>query len=393
MNPLLVALAFAWFAAPVHAQYKFTKIAEHQRGSNVEPWGFGGHAVNSSGAVAYIEHTPASSALRVYQDGATTTLAEATGDIRGLGGQVDINDDGTVVFHRRLDSGERGIFMAKGGSTIPLATTSTPSPWGENFTGFGESLSINSAGTVAFLGRSGDRSGIFTYDGAVSTITDESGPLHDFGSRLGLGMDALINDDGTVAFAAAFDDSPDTMGVFTSAGGAYSTIAEAPGAFLTVESLNDSGDLLYRVLSQGRQWPGGDEMVIADGETTRVVVDSILLRHFGPHASMNNAGEVVYDLKADLRQHLGVRILVGPDAETLIAGGDPLFGSTIRAQGQPSSEFFKLSSRSLNDRGQIAFRYELANRRVGIALATPVPEPIGVLLSLGAILLLPRKRR
>lgn len=374
MKPLLVALACACYAASAHAQYRFTKIAEMPRPRWDEFGGFGLPAVNSSGAVAYIELTAAGNAVRVYQNGTTTTIADVTEDFDYYFGAIDINDDGTVVFQGRLDSGDRGVFMANGGTTTPLVTTSTPSPMGENFTGFGDTLSINSAGTVAFLGRAGDRSGIFTYDGAVSMIVDDGGPLGDFGNRLGMGMDALINDDGLVAFTAAIDDRPLTWGVFTSSGGgAFTTIAEAPRTYFSVESLNDSGDLLYRILGLGQPSPNGDQMILADGETTRVVVDGIQRRFFGPHMSMNNSGEVAYDLKGDLREHLSVRILAGPHAETLIAGGDSLFGSTT--SGMIYSDYFALSSSSLNDSGQIAFRYELANGRVGIALATPVPEP------------------
>jgi hypothetical protein len=79
-------------------------------------------------------------------------------------------------------------------------------------------------------------------------------------------------------------------------------------------------------------------------------------------------------------------IFIGPNAEKVIASGDALFGSTVFALVM--SNDLSLTSHSLNDAGQIAFRYVLANGRSGIALATPIPEPsAAALLLIGALFL------
>ena len=62
----------------------------------------------------------------------------------------------------------------------------------------------------------------------------------------------------------------------------------------------------------------------------------------------------------------------------VIGDGDALFGSTVTG--------LSISPTSLNDIGQVAFYYELANGTTGIAIATPTPEPSStmlVVLSLG----------
>ena len=71
----------------------------------------------------------------------------------------------------------------------------------------------------------------------------------------------------------------------------------------------------------------------------------------------------------------------------VIGSGDALFGSTITA--------LQFSPTSLNDPGQVAFYYELANGTTGIAVANPVPEPGSASLLLGGLLaiLVPRRRR
>ena len=70
----------------------------------------------------------------------------------------------------------------------------------------------------------------------------------------------------------------------------------------------------------------------------------------------------------------GYGIYIGDGANTneVIGSGDLLFGSTITA--------LSISPTSLNDLGQVAFYYRLANGTTGIAIATPVPEPTPSLL-------------
>ena len=51
------------------------------------------------------------------------------------------------------------------------------------------------------------------------------------------------------------------------------------------------------------------------------------------------------------------------------------------------------SGSGLNEMGQLAFSYTLADGRTGVAVATPVPEPGAAAIAAGSCLLLWRRRR
>ena len=61
----------------------------------------------------------------------------------------------------------------------------------------------------------------------------------------------------------------------------------------------------------------------------------------------------------------GVGLFTGPDpvADKVIAKGDPLFDSTVT--------FVSLSTENLNDNGEVAFSYVLADGLRGVAVAMP----------------------
>ena len=83
---------------------------------------------------------------------------------------------------------------------------------------------------------------------------------------------------------------------------------------------------------------------------------------------------------------IGIYTGAGFTTSEVIAAGESLFGSTITG--------FSISPTSLNDAGQVAFSYRLANGTTGIAVATPVPEPSGTALLFGGLLaILSRRRR
>ncbi len=76
---------------------------------------------------------------------------------------------------------------------------------------------------------------------------------------------------------------------------------------------------------------------------------------------MNNQGDIL--LKAASELFVGT----DPVAGKVIGVGDTLFGGTvIYLESSPLS-----SARTINDKGQIAFRYNLSNGEAGVAVATP----------------------
>ena len=144
----------------------------------------------------------------------------------------------------------------------------------------------------------------------------------------------VLNDSGTMVFFARLVPVGEEEGIFTFSGGPITTIADSSGPF------------------NGFRQP-----------------------------SLNNSGTVAFLGSLDTGES---GIFTGPDpsADEVIGTGDPLFGSTV-------AQFF-MDRESLNDSGQIAFYYELADGRIGVAradpLVTPVPEP-GTLFLLVAGLL------
>src|SRR4029453_13660293 len=104
---------------------------------------------------------------------------------------------------------------------------------------------------------------------------------------------------------------------------------------------------------------------------------------FARNAIINDQGAVVFG--AGLAAG-GFGIFTAPHLvpDKVIRTGDPLFGSTVSAVGRisqlPNATF------DINDNGQIAFRYELANGAYGIAVASVVPEPSSAILPAIALL-------
>ena len=74
--------------------------------------------------------------------------------------------------------------------------------------------------------------------GPTTTLYDNSGPFHDFGSP-------SLNDSGTAAFVAFLDTGE--VGIFTGSGGPTTTISDTRGLFnfFAVPSLNDDGTVAF----------------------------------------------------------------------------------------------------------------------------------------------------
>ncbi len=167
----------------------------------------------------------------------------------------------------------------------------------------------------------GGGSGLFTSDGATTTtIALTSGPV--FYAL----FDPSINTAGKLGFVALLEDTV-TGGLFTSDGTTTTTIAltSSPTFQNFAEfSINAAGTLGFRAILDA----GGVGLFTGDGTTTTQVLKT----------------------------------------------GDALFGSTVTD--------VRLSKQAFNDDGQLAFYYELADGRNGIAVANTVPEPGSALLLL-----------
>ena len=335
-----------------------------------------------------------------------TLIADSTGPFRDFGSEPSpsLSEAGTVAFVANLDDGSFGVFRGNGGLVTTIATN--PLPLG----GFWYP-SINQAGTVAFFEVQGNdvvERIVAGNGGPLTTIADIAGPFKRFAG----GYSVSINSAGTVAFWAAQDSGP--AGIFAGNGGATTPIfLNSPSLFANSSfSMNDAGTLAFRRSN-------GTGIVTANGGLITTIADSSgPLNYFGSAPSLNEAGTVAFvagvagidgggygiykgnggqlttiaDLSGPFSSFNfnsnqpsindsgmvafgagldagggGVFIGDGTVTSKVIAVGDLLFGSTVTGAG--------VSPSSLNDSGQVAFAYTLANGTTGIAIANPVPEP------------------
>ena len=303
--------------------------------------------------------------------GPITTIADHTGGDFGFG-NTSINNSGTVASH----SFGKGIFTGNGGPTTTLYSDFTQFA-------FARFPSLNDRGTVAFFGQLNmGEIGIFTGNGGpTTTIADISGPFS------AVFPETSLNDSGTVAFSAHLD-TPLQQGIFTGDGGPTKTIADTsgpfntfsyPGSFYTFPSpsLNEGGTVAFVAFLD----TGETGIFSGSGGPTTIIADSSgLFGGFGS-PSLNDSGTVAFSAVVDTGQ---AGIFTGPDpiADEVISSGDTLFGSTV-----VGAVTFK---ESLNDAGQIAFIYQLADERRGIAradpLVIPAPEPGTVALLVAGLL-------
>jgi len=79
---------------------------------------------------------------------------------------------------------------------------------------------------------------------------------------------------------------------------------------------------------------------------------------------INNSGDVAFTGDTLLGEGIFVERTGASHAVPVLQTGDPLFGSTV--VGLSNGRF------SLNNRGDIAFRFVLADGRSGIAVASPI---------------------
>ncbi len=298
---------------------------------------FGYPSINAAGTVAFVvdQRTGPGQRILTGDGGSVITIADTAGQFRFFGSRysTSINTAGTVTFYAALDLGPGGIFVNNGGSVNAVLVNSQS-------VSVGSGISMNDAGTIAFV--SGNNTGVFTTNGGqITTIVTDAGQLNYFGTA------PSLNEVGTVAFVAGKDGRDgDAFGIYSGNGGSLTTIADISGPFSYL------GDFSFR------------------------------------QPSINGSGNVAFVAGLDAG---GGGLFIGDGAATseVIGLFDSLFGSTVSN--------LLISPTSLNDSGQVAFWYELANGTTGIAVATPVPEPSSSMLlalSLGLSLArrLPRQR-
>jgi hypothetical protein len=329
----------------------------------VDPWtliaatgerfsGFAPYAasVSDDGTVAF------QAALRGGSTGVFTgggeAIAEVAGPIlvSGVTSHPDLNEAGAVSFYGGLPDGGQGVFLLQHGRLQTVADT------GDVFVAIGPAgPTMNDAGMVAFRAdRMPGESGIYLGDAAVvTTVADTEGPWRRFHGL------PLIDGGGTVVFRA--DRKDGVQGVYSGRGGSVRTVAETGGELVAIApfpSADDRGSVAFAATLRG----GDQAIVTVDEDGTMRIVDTGGAFESYRGALITGGGTVVR-IATPWDGSLGLFAGPDPEADRILAVGDPLLGSTV--------EEFAANPVSVNAAGQVAIRATLEDSRELIVRADP----------------------
>ena len=370
---IMISLILVLLGSRTALPYAFTKIVDTSGVFSGDFFSAGDFSINNVGTVTFqilktsnigVGPRP-EEAIFTGNGGAVTLVVDNKSRFTEIGPPF-INDAGIIAFVG-LDNTKRGtagVFTANGAP----ATAITPLFYNVH-TCCGEP-SINNAGMVAFEASDAiGRSTIFRASGnQLTTIAKSDGFFKTFQRE---GRFVSINNTGTVAFGADLTrpnpfDLGFRVGIFTGSGGPTTTIADTTSSgslfnFVGSPSINDAGTVAFT--AEMKPISSGNITSIftsSNGLLTRVVDTSASFSFFSSLA-INAPGTVAF--QANLTAG-GSGIFTGPDplSNKVIRTGDPLGGSTVAGL---------MFSRSLNDRGQIAFFANLADGTQGIYRADP----------------------
>lgn len=285
-----------------------------------------------------------------------------------------LNDVGQVVFSASLrdSSDDRGIFRGDGvSSPVTIARAGQAAPDGNGGFFFFDLPVMNDAGQVTFSARLGGTSG---------------GSIDDIGIFRSDGVS------GVVQIARKGQAAPDGNGTFTQ--------------LSFVPALNDAGQVAFYVGMTGTSGGSSDNTGIFRGDEVTGLVQIVRAGQAAPDGNgsfsnlrlppdLNDAGQVAF--LADLGSTSGgsgddTGLFFFDDALgplQVAREGDALLGSTITGLMFSGVINIRGDERSgLNKVGQVAYQFELADGRQGIALWT-IPEPSSLqLLPLSVVVLM-----
>ena len=343
--------------------YTFTKIADTSdgyssfgRGLSEGRWPVGipndhheprfnqhGISINWHGEVAFVGNLDASGQAILTGDGNNlNTIAETGFLFNSFGQGLSINADGTVAFFASPagTTGHQSIYTSTGGDPDNIAFG----------TGFAPGLSINNSGTVAYY-QGGD---IYTNDGTnVVNITGCRGLIHPPpGCRI-VPQRPSINNEGTVVYATHHGIQGSNNEIFTDT-------QTFPAGWFMDPSISHLGQVVFHSHFYGR----GRGIFTSDGDgENNFIAGSTIPFTWVTSPSINMGGTVAFlaDLPTGSRG-----IYTGHDvAAEVISTGDFINGSIVTD--------ISLDRESLNNQGQIAFWAKLLDGTEGIFRADPEP--------------------
>lgn len=318
--------------------------------------------INNFGIVGFKAELDRGGDAVYSSDGKTTfTIADTKSNFSYIRDDVSINDAGTVAFiasQNRQNPQTLGVYTSDGKSLKTIITTPTTDENGMGFRANSfEEISINNAGIVGIIESISSRAEVvFTSDGSnTKQISDTSTPLY---------RGLQISDRGNVVF------SYDVLGIYTGDIKTSTPIATASGFtdgkidFVSSPSLNNTDTFTY---VRGSADTAKNEAIeskvqLKKGNITTTVADTKGdFNSFGT-TSVNDRGTVAFIANLDAG---GKGIFTGnnPKTDKVIATGDSLFGYTVVD--------LDFASEGLNNFGQITFVAKLANNTQVIVRANP----------------------
>jgi len=268
---------------------------------------------------------------------------------------ASVNDAGTVAFQAALQGGGTGVFTGSGGAVAEVAgsallacVTSHPD--------------LNGAGATSFYGDLlGGGQGVFLLrDGRLQTIADTRGAFTSIGP-----LGPTMNEAGTVAFRA--DRTAGGSGIFAGGGAAAATVADTEGPWSRFHGLpviNRGGTVVFRAdRKDGVQgiYAGGGGSIWTVAETGDLFETLALFPSVSDQgtvafaATLRAGGAGVVSIATPRGGSLGLFAGPDPEADRILALGDPLLGSTVAE--------LAANPVSVNAAGQVAIRARLTDGR------------------------------
>jgi hypothetical protein len=307
-------------------------------------------SVNDAGTVAFQAALQGGGTGVFTGNGGAIAEAAEPALLAAVTSHPDLNGAGATSFYGELPGGGQAVFLLRDGRLQTIADTrgafSSIGPLGPT---------MNEAGTVAFRAdRTAGVSGIFAGDvAAVATVADTEGWWSGFHGL------PVINEGGTVVFRA--DQKDGVQGIYAGRGESVRTVAETGDLFETLApfpSVNDRGTVAFAATLRA----GGAGIFTDDeGRITRIDTEGVFESCRG---ALISSGGMVVCVATPRGGSLGLFAGPDPEADRILAVGDPLLGSTV---GELAS-----NPVSVNAVGQVAIRAGLADGRQVVLRADPV---------------------
>lgn len=437
--PMLVSVCLSLPAQAQQYSYQNivdTTVREPNSGSNpfsyIDQFSF-----NDSGVVAFIGGS-ASSSTGVYLADATRVrrLDNFNSSNFSINGQpTALNNNGVTAFYFSPSNGAYLFTGAVGRSFQTIVQQGGGTPLGQPYSSPNDaftyapldSVSISDNNFIGFVGVT-DKSitgrdvGAFVTNGTTVRVLSTLGQAAPSGGVFGLPLNVDISENSNFAVfdsnQTGFYSGPVTVGLYR-----YTnpTLASSTGTLLVGRSQAVPGGGLFSSFSAPTIANDGTTAFwasITNGATQGVFVadaagtvskiaavgDSLpgeaAVQALLGLTDVNQTGTVAFATRTGTTSQSTVRGIYTAqkgasgtyDAFGRVVGvGDALFGSTVTA--------LRFSSDNLNNAGQVAFRYTLANGRQGIAIASPsivaAPEPgtLALLSGVGMFGMFSRRRK